>query len=176
MILNETTESRLLSKVEMVPECGCWLWTGYANPRGYGMMSMPQQSPKLAHRVSWTLYRGPVPDGMFVCHKCDTPACVNPDHLFVGSNADNVKDMDGKGRRKNSPKHGESHPMARISNEVALSIFNDSGKHAEIAARHGVKIGTVDQIKTGIQWSSVTGKVYRRTYVTKRSSNFDAPA
>jgi hypothetical protein len=75
-------------------ECGCWFWNGTLS-NGYGKMGR-----QLAHRLSWEAFNGPIPDGLFVLHKCDTPPCVNPDHLFLGTHGDNVRDCLAKGRHK----------------------------------------------------------------------------
>lgn len=89
------------------PNTGCWLWErslggpGYGNARIYGQQSY-------AHRVSWIAYFGPIPNGMYVCHKCDVKACVNPEHFFLGTNRDNMLDMFSKGRgnRATGDRHG----------------------------------------------------------------------
>lgn len=79
------------------PNTGCWLWAKACKDNGYGMTYL-NRSAITAHRCSWILNRGPIPIGMCVCHKCDTPACVNPDHLFLGTNRDNINDCQRKGR------------------------------------------------------------------------------
>jgi hypothetical protein len=77
----------------------CWLWTGATNAKGYGIFGFRDKLMR-AHRVAYMLTHGPIVDGLLVCHRCDTPACVRPDHLFVGTAADNTKDARRKGRLK----------------------------------------------------------------------------
>lgn len=78
---------------------GCWMWKGSKDGGGYGTISTARGSaPAKAHRLSWEMRNGPIPPGQFVCHHCDTPACVNPDHLFLGTQKDNMRDCSRKGR------------------------------------------------------------------------------
>lgn len=95
-----TNLERFLSKVNKTESC--WIWTGFKD-KGYGRMGW--KTPKgyrsiPASRISYMLFRGEIPEGMFVCHKCDNPPCVNPDHLFLGSSKENTHDMVKKGRCK----------------------------------------------------------------------------
>lgn len=147
---------RFASKVTPVPESGCWLWTASWMATGYGQINVGGR-PLLAHRVSWELSRGEIPDGLFVCHKCDTRACVNPGHLFLGSAADNSQDMRAKGRQRSRTEAGEKSHRAKITDETARLIFEADGTHDGIARRFGVNRVTVGHIKLGKQWNSVTG-------------------
>lgn len=88
---------------EPVTESGCWLWTEHSSPRGYGVIQVGRKK-WFAHRLSWTRANGDIPAGLHVCHKCDTPACINPAHLFLGTDADNAADRMRKGRFRTRPR------------------------------------------------------------------------
>lgn len=97
--------ARLESKYIPEPNTGCWLWTGITNNKGYGQMHIYCRDKKgpikrLAHRISYEELVGPIPDGLCVLHKCDVPLCVNPRHLWLGTKADNNRDMKEKGRKR----------------------------------------------------------------------------
>lgn len=94
-------QKKIMDRVIPVTESGCWLWTGCCDRDGYGTLSHYSDGKRKryrAHRASYFAFKGHVPDDLFVCHKCDVPGCVNPDHLFLGTALDNTRDMIEKGR------------------------------------------------------------------------------
>jgi len=96
--LSAESQERFWAKVRKTKKC--WLWTAATNEKGYGIFGVRKFTDK-APRISWRLTRGPIPEKLFVLHHCDNPLCVNPDHLFLGTNNDNVRDMFNK--KRNSP-------------------------------------------------------------------------
>ena len=99
---------------------GCWTWTGARMRTGYGSFRWASYVRELAHRAAWRIYVGPIPTGMQVCHHCDNPPCVRLDHLFLGTNADNLQDMARKGRHysRTAPekvRRGANHPGTKLS-------------------------------------------------------------
>ena len=88
---------RLEARVERVPFSGCWIWMGWTVPQGYGITLVDGVQTK-AHRLSWQIANGSAPGSLFVCHRCDVPECINPEHLFLGTDGDNTRDAASKGR------------------------------------------------------------------------------
>lgn len=135
----------------------CWEWTACKTGDGYGQFSLKGQA-QLAHRVSWRLANGEIPDGMCVCHSCDTPSCVNPAHLFLGTQSDNMADMKKKGRHKGWDMTGEKGPNARLDNESIIRIrdYIKSGmSQSKIADIFGVSQTAICHINTGAAWSHI---------------------
>lgn len=138
------------------PNSGCWLWTSTVNRTGYGRFDCTTSGTrKLAHRQSWTIHRGPIPDGMWVLHKCDTPSCINPDHLFLGNNRDNMLDMIRKGRGGSStmPKPGEANPHAKLTEAEVRAIRSDARPQCVIASDYGMSPAAISQIKNRTRWA-----------------------
>lgn len=97
--LPEPIEDRFAASYR-IDENGCWLWTKGRSGRRYGQLRLPDGSALAAHRLSYEMHKGPIPEGMFVCHTCDVQHCVNPDHLWLGTNSDNINDCVAKGRHR----------------------------------------------------------------------------
>lgn len=91
----ETFKLRLEKKIERIPFSGCWVWMGWVDYQGYG-----RSGHVFAHRRVYSLYREPIPKGLCVCHRCDMPSCVNPDHMFLGTHLENMQDSARKGRQR----------------------------------------------------------------------------
>ncbi len=123
------TKDRLLENVVVNNVTGCWEWIG-CKRRGYGRTTIGSRKDGTrktiaVHRLSYLIFKGKIPEGMEVCHKCDNPACINPDHLFVGTRQDNIDDREHKGR--NIVKVGEEQPRAKLSKK---SVKDARWEHA----------------------------------------------
>jgi DNA-binding XRE family transcriptional regulator len=127
---------------------GCWMWIAGASSEGYGVMLF--EGEKKAHRVSWIIHNGSIPTGLHVLHKCDTPACVNPKHLFLGTHQDNMADLRCKGRARGAV--GEANHGAVLNKEQVLKIMTDSRTEDALAAAYGVSRETVNNIRNGRSW------------------------
>lgn len=150
---------RFEAKVLPEPNSGCWLWdstvkvTGTNNSQLRGMFSLDGKVQK-ASRVSWRLYCGEIPDGREVCHRCDVPLCVNPEHLFLGTHAENMADA---GRKKRMHRiAGEAHHNARLSADDAAHIRNSTDGAGNLARRYGVHRTTIHRVRTGKLWEAVS--------------------
>ncbi|WP_194720787.1 HNH endonuclease signature motif containing protein [Noviherbaspirillum malthae] len=141
-------KKRFDAKVRITP--GCWLWAGAKNSWGYGAMTINSKDFG-AHAVSYALYVGPIAAGMRVLHRCDTPACVNPDHLFLGTQKDNIADMDAKGRRR--PAKGVANHFAKLTEEAVRAIDIDPRTYRAIASSYGISAAIVSDIKNRRIWT-----------------------
>lgn len=142
--------SRFANKCIPVPESGCWLWTAKIGREGYGQHSFKRVTLG-AHRASWMLHMGDIPVGQQVLHKCDTRICVNPDHLFLGTQADNIKDMHQKGRARRQD--GKFNPQAKLDIEKVKEIRASIAPQRQVANLYGVSQTLISRIKRGYGWS-----------------------
>jgi hypothetical protein len=144
---------RFWEKVDVRSADECWPWLASTKQGGYGKLGSGDGRILLAHRVSLHLTNGPVPDGMVVCHRCDNPGCVNPAHLFIGTQADNIWDMHAKGR--GNPPRGCQHPNARLTDDIVADIRADSRSNRQLAREYGIGKSTVGMIKARLTWTHV---------------------
>lgn len=137
-------------------ENGCWIWGGSINSGGYGSISIDSVLQK-THRVSWAIHNGPIPDGMKVLHKCDNPSCWKPDHLFLGTQQDNVDDMIAKGRYRGANR-GAANGRAILTEQEVVEIQEwirySNWLYKDIAERYGVSPSTISNINNR-NWNHV---------------------
>lgn len=162
--------ARFMAKVET--GAGCWGWDAAKTKFGYGQLRVARHCVP-AHRLSWTFFRGPIPAGLCVLHRCDNPPCCRPDHLFLGTKADNTADMISKGRRRgggpsgekswsrNNPDRlarGERCGAARLTEgdvQTIRHLYDGGATLAEVGARFGVNLGTIWCIIHRKTWAHV---------------------
>lgn len=177
-LLNEIDAKRFDSRVYHEANTGCWLWGGAVSSMGYGNAYAGVNGERkqwAAHRLSWIRHNGRVPERTeFVCHTCDTPACVNPDHLFLGTPKENTQDMMRKGRRvapviknracgerhgsKTKPerlKRGSAHHQAKITESDVLDIRASKEPLSALSKRYGMTPTTLSKVRRGLLWRHV---------------------
>ena len=152
---------RFWSYVDKPPiDDACWEWNALLNSSGYGKISWLGQH-SAGHRVSWMIHYGEIPADMFVCHTCDNRKCVNPSHLFLGTPADNLRDMVEKDRSL----HGERHPRAKLTDDAVRDICENYVRNSpdrglkHFAQKYGVSVATVSHVLQGRVWARVTRPV-----------------
>ena len=141
------------------PNSGCWLWCAGINEKGYGRLKVALPGTRRrshpAHRLSWIAHRGPIPAGLWVLHKCDNPACVNPEHLFLGTHADNMADMARKGRHRTGDYRGEKHGLTTLTDAEVRAIRADERSGTQLARDFGVSEATVSRIRNRETWGHI---------------------
>jgi hypothetical protein len=159
---------RFWEKVEKTD--GCWLWKGTRDKAGYGhIYSREKRRPDRAYRVAYELEHGPIPPDMYVCHSCDNPSCVRPDHLFLGTAADNTADCVAKGRNNRGERNGsrlyperhprgEAHPMAKLTDDKVRAMreaYANGATQAALTRSFGVSAAVVHHVVHRITWTHV---------------------
>lgn len=145
---------RFLERVPIALPHECWPWIGHREPKmGYGRIAPAGKQGRQAHRIAWAVWRGEIPDGMYVCHRCDNGSCVNPGHLFLGTSADNARDMVLKGRNR----YGERHRCARLTERQVIDARVRYAAGLTVSVLAG-ELG----VGEGHMWRVVTGRTWKR--------------
>ena len=144
-------QKRFWAKVNRGRPDDCWLWTAARGGNGYGLFRIGR-IVQPAHRFSWEIHNGPIPEGLFVLHRCDNPLCVNPAHLFLGTQADNMADRNAKGRTS----RGEAHGEAKLTEAQVREIRASRESQRAIAKRLGVAQTTISDIRKGKTWKLIS--------------------
>ena len=150
-------EERFWAKVSKGEGDDCWEWTAYRNKGGYGKIARGGSKNERirAHRLSWILHNGPIPTGAVVCHRCDNPGCVNPYHLFLGTQKDNLQDAQRKGRMA----RGERNHHAKLSRNQVLEIraqyASGNTSTRALATKYGVSQTSISTIVRREVWKHI---------------------
>lgn len=155
--IKQRFEKHIISKDD------CWITDLYCNHRGYGQFALNRKRMN-ASRVSFLLYNGEIPEGMFVCHKCDNPPCVNPEYLFLGTHKENMRDMVEKGRSNRGSKNSSAKLTEKEVFQIKALLFETGLTSERIAILFGVSTRTISYIKQDGIWKHVN-------YVANSKSN-----
>jgi hypothetical protein len=141
---------------------GCWGWTGDTNGVGYGSLHIRRRLENYrknlyAHRISWEIHNGPIPAGLFVCHRCDNPSCCNPAHLFLGTNTDNMRDCSARGRQNGPAKSlpGIKNGNAILDDEKVREIRLSDKRGVDLARQFSVHKSLITAIRKRKAWAHV---------------------
>lgn len=152
-MFTEKTIKRFIAKIQINPETECWEWTAGLTTDGYGKFNVGGQTMR-AHRFSWFLYRGDIPDNLIIRHKCDNPKCVNPTHMELGTISDNVQDRVSRGRGANGERNGSS-KLTENDIHAIRNMFLDGYNNSQIAKHFGVDGSAISQIRRGLKWKFI---------------------
>ena len=159
MLPRRTFEDRFWQKVEKLGQDDCWLWSAAVDRHGYGRVGKGGKTTS-AHRVSWELHTGSDASGKVIHHRCDNPRCVNPHHLSIGTQRDNLRDMRKKGRAAKPPINrlvGSKNGASKLTLTQIVEIRELAGVTPQrtVAKRYGISPGQVSRIQTGRRWPNV---------------------
>ncbi len=151
--------SKLKASSVVCDSTGCRLWTRGRNGDGYGLVWVRGRGQLLAHRVAYEIWCGPIVRGLFVCHRCDNPACINPQHLWLGTNRDNAQDMASKGRSPRGQKSAQENSNAKLTNVQVLAIRQRHSTEGlgerRLSRMYRVSRGCIQQILERRTWKTI---------------------
>ena len=151
-----TEEQRFLKRVNVGAPNECWEWTASRQQqKWHGQWRNKAGQIELVHRASWRMFKCDIPAGMFVLHKCDNPACVNPSHLWLGTQSDNLHDMWTKGRARPQTSIGEKHGMSKVTESIVREIRESSLSGVDLARKFGITPTTVCDIRKRRTWDHI---------------------
>lgn len=150
-----TIEEQFEARWEPVPEAGCWIWTGAYNNYGYGVLWWNYR-PILAHRYSWQIHKGPIPENRILCHTCNTRCCINPDHLYAGTPKTNYDDSVRAGTATGYPKQqGEQVGGSKLKEVDIRIIRRSSDTNENLARRFGISPSHMSRVRRGLYWNHI---------------------
>ena len=148
--MRDTLETRLLAKLDR--SNGCWLWKGSLFKTGYGQIAIEKGRPGYTHRVSYELFCGYIPAHLYVLHRCDVRNCCNPEHLFLGTQKENVHDMIAKGKQP----IGEKHVGHKLTDKQIQEIISSPLSSLKLSSEYGVSSSLIRRIRRGERWRHIT--------------------
>lgn len=143
--------TRFWANVETGENDACWEWKGRRNSSGYGIFDHNNR-PNIASRFCFEMQNGPLPSDIFVCHRCDNPACVNPRHLWPGTHRENMKDAVSKGRTRNAPRYGSASNKAKLSEDAVHHIRASMDPVKELASAYHVSTTAIRKVLNRENW------------------------
>ena len=156
-MVDEGLKKRFQGKYVVRKDTGCWEWTAALAGKGYGQIKLTgQRKQAYAHRVSYMIHKGDIPEGKEVLHACDNPKCVNPNHLSVGTQKDNLQDMKNKGRHLFGEKNANCILTETKVRAIKQLLDNNELSQLEIGNLFGISQMEVSRIKRGLRWKHIT--------------------
>ena len=148
---NEKTKLRIKENIK-IDKNGCWIWQGSKHRQGYGNIAY-RNKPMLAHRISWIIFKGEIPSSIYVCHTCDVTSCCNPDHLFLGTQKENMDDAHDKGKYENRNISKNRRIKLNFEQVQEIKKLHKQGmKRKDLQIKYSVSQTCIAKILTGVSW------------------------
>lgn len=151
---NFSPQERIILGSIPEPMSGCWIWLGGTNAKGYAHLRYNTKMMR-GNRFAWEAFKGLIPDSLLVLHRCDNRLCVNPEHLFLGTDLENAKDRDAKGRHITQTPRGSRHGRSKFRPSDIITIRHSSETCTALAQKYGVTPAAIRFIKRRINWKHI---------------------